>query len=192
MAQQIPTQFDPVALCRRTEGGAAAFVGEIEIDQFERLGEALSEPAGPVMVNLRFQRLESGRPAAHGSLKANLPLTCQRCLQTCWTEVEVEFNCCFASSEAVAERMPDDLDVLMMDEKGKVSLSDLFEDELLLALPIFPKHEENGCAGDIAERLQALAVTEETPEAAEEPTRKAFAGLGQLLDKNKQKPDDSH
>lgn len=192
MAQQIPTQFDPVALCRRTEGGAAAFVGEIELDNFERLSEVLSEPAGPVSVNLRFQRLESGRPAAHGSLKASLPLICQRCLQTCWEDVEVEFSCCFASSEAVAERMPDDLDVLMMDEKGKVSLSDLFEDELLLALPIFPKHEEGGCVGDIAERLETLVATEETPEAAEEPTRKAFAGLDQLLQQNKQKPDGSH
>lgn len=192
MAQQIPTQFDPVALCRRTEGGAAAFVGEIEIDQFERLAEALSDSAGPVMVNLTFKRLESGRPAAHGSLTASLPLTCQRCLQTSWTEVEVSFNCCFASSEAVAERMPDDLDVLMMDEKGKVGMADLFEDELLLALPPFPKHAEGECVGDIAARLGDLTVTEATPEAAEEPTRKAFAGLGQLLDQNKQKPDDSH
>ncbi len=193
MAKQLPTQFDPVALCRRTEGGAAAFEGEIEIDHFQRLAAALSESAGPVSVQLRFKRLESGRPAAQGSLKANLPLTCQRCLQTCWTDIEVSFNCCFASSEAVAERMPEDLDVLMMDEKGKVSLSDLFEDELLLACPIFPKHEEGGCAGEIATRLGELTVSEEeSPEESEAPTRKAFAGLGQLLDQNKQKPDDSH
>lgn len=192
MAQQIPTQFDPVALCRRTDAGASSFVGEIAVDQFKRLSEALSEKAASVSVNLTFQRLESGRPAAHGSLKASLPLTCQRCLQTSWTEVETDFSCCFASSEAVAERMPDDLDVLMMDEKGKVSLADLFEDELLLALPIFPKHAEGGCAGDIAERLGALSVSEQEPEAAEQATRKAFAGLDQLLDQNKQKPDNSH
>lgn len=185
MAQQIPSQFDPVALCRRTEGGAAAFVGEIDVDKLERLAKSLSETAGSVEVDLCFQRLESGRPAAHGQLKACLPLTCQRCLQTCWTDVEVSFNCCFASSEAVADRMPDDLDVLMMDEKGKSSLSDFFEDELLLALPIFPKHKEGGCAGDIAERLGDLVVTEEVSEAEEKPVRKAFAGLGQLLDQNK-------
>lgn len=192
MAQQIPTQFDPVALCRRTDAGASSFVGEIAVDQFERLGAVLSETAGPVAVELTFERLESGRPAARGRLRASLPLTCQRCLQTCWSDIETDFHCCFASSEAVAERMPDDLDVLMMDEKGKVSLSDLFEDELLLALPIFPKHGEGGCAGDVAERLEALSVSEQAPEAAEQATRKAFAGLDQLLDLDKKKPDGGH
>jgi len=80
----------------------------------------------------------------------------------------------------------------MMDEKGKVGMADLFEDELLLALPIFPKHAKGECVGDIAARLGDLSVSEEAPELTEEPTRKAFAGLGQLLDQNKQKPDDSH
>lgn len=185
MAQQIPTQFDPVALCRRTEGGAAAFVGIIDIDRFERLAQVLSDSTRPVDVDLRFERMESGRPAAHGRLKASLPATCQRCLQTCWTNVEINFSCCFASSEAVADRMPDELDVVMMDEKGKASLSDFFEDELLLALPTFPKHEEGGCAGDVAAHLGDLIVSEETLEEVEEPKRKAFAGLGQLLDQNK-------
>lgn len=81
--------------------------------------------------------------------------------------------------------MPDELDVVMMDEKGKASLSDFFEDELLLALPTFPKHEEGGCAGDVAAHLGDLIVSEETLEEVEEPKRKAFAGLGQLLDQNK-------
>jgi|GEM_PF-3302086 len=190
MAQQIPTQFDPVALCRRTEQGAAAFVGEIDIDNFTRLSEILTEPAGSVAVDLRFQRLESSRPAAHGTLKARLPMTCQRCLTTCWTDVEVEFSCCFASSEAVAERMPEDIDVVMMDEKGKATMSEFFEDELLLACPSFPKHADGECKGEIAERLEDLVTTEEAvvAETNELPTRKALAGLGDLLKQSKQKP----
>ena len=194
MAQQIPVQFDPLALCRRDN--RASFAGVIDVSRFDRLLTVLSEPSGEVFAEVDFAPMADGKPSANGRLRARLPIACQRCLEAVWLDIEATFRCGFATSEAVAARMPEDLDVLMLDEDGKTTLMELMEDELLLAMPVFPRHAEGGCSGDVAAHLAAIAVDAEEIESdggGEETgaTRKAFADLGQLL-KGKPESGDSH
>ncbi|HEV2321072.1 MAG TPA: YceD family protein, partial [Gammaproteobacteria bacterium] len=58
---------------------------------------------------------------------------------------------------------------------GRVAIAELVADELLLALPLVPKHGD----GEVCEVDQAVAV-HETPAAAEESRKNPFAELAKL------------
>lgn len=78
----------------------------------------------------------------HLALQASLPQTCQRCLQPMGQPVEVDGWVRLVADEATAEREDEDSeeDVLAL-AQGRLDVSTLIEDELLLALPLVPMHE---------------------------------------------------
>ena len=73
----------------------------------------------------------------HGAVE----LTCQRCLQAVTQDLDVERAIRFVADEADAERLDEDADddVLAL-PPGGLDLAALIEDELILALPIVPRH----------------------------------------------------
>jgi uncharacterized protein len=105
-----------------------------------------------------------------------LPQTCQRCLGPVDVPVTFEREFRFVASEEVAavedEESEEDVLVLSRD----FNLLELIEDELLMALPVVPKHEV--CPGAV--KLQ-VADPEFEEEAAEKPN--PFAVLEQLKKK---------
>jgi uncharacterized protein len=78
------------------------------------------------------------------------------------------------TAEAEASRVPEHLEPVLA-LGGRVTIGELVEEELLLALPIVPLHAEAGdCA--VSEELPVLKV-----EAPEQTTQKPFAQLDKLL-----------
>ena len=106
-----------------------------------------------------------------------LPQTCQRCLGPVDVPVSFEREFRFVASEEVAavEDEESDEDVLVLSRD--FNLLELVEDELLMALPVVPKHEV--CPGAV--KLQ-VADQNFVEEAAEKPN--PFAVLGQLNKKH--------
>jgi uncharacterized protein len=47
--------------------------------------------------------------------------------------------------DSAQEEIPQRYDVVETDEHGEVNLRQLVEDELILALPLFPMHDEGQC-----------------------------------------------
>ncbi len=77
-------------------------------------------------------------------------------------------------AEADAAGVPEELEPVLA-RSGSISAGELVEEELLLALPIVPLHEElRECAAPAAAPLVA-------DEAAEQVTQRPFAGLAELL-----------
>jgi uncharacterized protein len=105
-----------------------------------------------------------------------LPQTCQRCLGPVDVPVSFEREFRFVASEAVAavedEESEEDVLVLSRD----FNLLELVEDELLMALPVVPKHD---VCPDVV-KLQ-VADPDFVEEAAEKPN--PFAVLEQLKKK---------
>jgi uncharacterized protein len=79
----------------------------------------------------------------HLSARATVTLTCQRCLQPLTEALKVDRWLRFVADEAQAERLDEESeeDVLALPSLGLVDLPALVEDELILALPIVPRHE---------------------------------------------------
>ncbi len=147
-----------------------------------RFGRLLEEAQGAGSQNLvRFAAKGMTRPNGTTneqiwlalSADVAVPQTCQRCLGPVDVPVSFEREFRFVASEAVAavedEESEEDVLVLSRD----FNLLELVEDELLMALPVVPKHEV--CPGAV--KLQVA-----DPDFAEEVQEKPnpFAVLEQL------------
>ena len=73
--------------------------------------------------------------------RADVPLQCQRCLQPMTEALHVERRFLFVRSEEEALRLDEESedDVLVL--PARLHLLELLEDELILALPIVPRHD---------------------------------------------------
>jgi uncharacterized metal-binding protein YceD (DUF177 family) len=117
-----------------------------------------------------------GRPGARVAVSAEPQLVCQRCMQGFAFAVnggsEVEFAGDDEASAADSEREP------FRADGGLVSLKDLAEEELLLALPVAPACSAPQGCGRTPRRA---AQTERSEESAE--MRRPFSALKDLLKK---------
>jgi uncharacterized protein len=79
-------------------------------------------------------------------------LTCQRCMGELPHRVEVDRQLYLARDEAELERREEalGLDGEVILTGGKLNLVELVEDEVLLGLPLVPKHELGECSGSVS------------------------------------------
>jgi uncharacterized protein len=127
MAPGLPDRVDYVRLA--AEGARLDRV--YALDAMPRLRDVLADPRGSVAASFEFARLPTGRPGATVSVKSEVWLTCQRCLQGFAFPVDARSEIEFAASEAAESPR----EVYAVND-GLVSLRELAEEELLLALPI--------------------------------------------------------
>jgi uncharacterized protein len=109
----------------------------------------------------------------HLTVDTSLPLTCQRCLGPVDIAVAVNRSFRFVDGEEAAEAQDEEAeeDVLAVSQDFK--LSDLIEDEILMALPVVPRHEV--CPVEVR-----LAAIDPGFEAASAEKRNPFAVLAKL------------
>jgi uncharacterized protein len=104
-----------------------------------------------------------------------LPLTCQRCLAPVDSVVSVSRSFRFVSSEEEAEQQDDDCEEDVLALTSEFKLSELIEDEILMELPLVPRHDE--CPSDVV-----MAAEDANFEAASAEKRNPFAVLAKLQD----------
>ena len=104
---------------------------------------------------------------------ATLPMTCQRCLHSVDVPLEVEREFRFVADEATAEALDGDSDEDLLALSREFDLHELIEDELLMALPVVPRHEE--CPTHVP-----MASSDEDFESATAERPNPFAALASL------------
>lgn len=139
-----PRRLDVVRLA----AGGGRVEGVMTAAQLGRLGMdaplAGSEPA--TWVASGEQREPPGASPQtwlHLQAAATVTLTCQRCLQPVTQPLVADRWIRFVRDEALAEKLDEESedDVLALPSRGLVDVLALVEDELILALPIVPRHE---------------------------------------------------
>ena len=112
----------------------------------------------------------------HLQAKTSVPLTCQRCMTVVQTPLQVDQRYRFVASEDIAMAQDDasEEDLLVM--VPQFDLLALLEDELLMALPLVPMHDE--CPVLPAFNAGVIDVPENV---ADKPN--PFAALAQLKKK---------
>lgn len=110
----------------------------------------------------------------HLQAKTAVPLTCQRCMTSVITPLEVNQWYRFVASEAIAMAEDDQSEEDLLVMEPQFDLLAVLEDELLMALPLVPMHEQ-------CPELFAAQVNE-VDEVADEGSKKPnpFAVLAQL------------
>lgn len=130
------------------EGGLLE--GELPVPGLARVHasrpEGLAVPDGEVVrwrVRGEMRKLPDGRtlPWLHLSATLDVTLQCQRCLGPVTEPVTVESDFRFVPTEAQAEAEDVDAEEEVLELPTRLNLVSLIEDEILLALPLVPRHE---------------------------------------------------
>lgn len=136
----IPEHIDPY---RFAEQGLH-LEGMVKVIDMHRLSSLLSAGGEPIAVSLIFGLDEQGLAFVKGHLETKLLLQCQRCMEPYKYEIISDFLLGVVSSIDEADALPEHYEPAMAKE-GQLALRELIEDELILNLPIIPKHEINEC-----------------------------------------------
>lgn len=135
-----------------------------------RLQDMLRGNAGEVSYSVEGTRDSLGRPALEVAVSGSLALTCQRCLEGLEHRFDSRSLLLLARSESELEEDSDDAEapdrILAARE---MPVRELVEDEVLLLVPLAPRHERCG------QRPDEAAAVRESP----------FAGLRGLLKDSK-------
>jgi uncharacterized protein len=172
MAPGLPDRVD----CAQLADDAVVLERVYTLGEMPRMQDLLADTRGSVRVNFAFANVGSGRAGATVAIEAYPQLICQRCLQGFAYPAagcsEIEFS---SGPTAVAQ---DSQRETYATENGLVSLRDLAEEELLLALPLVAVCSTPQSCG----RAPAYETGEKRAGVSSDRTR-PFAALQDLLKK---------
>nr|VFK27364.1 MAG: uncharacterized protein BECKMB1821G_GA0114241_102728 [Candidatus Kentron sp. MB]VFK33590.1 MAG: uncharacterized protein BECKMB1821I_GA0114274_10496 [Candidatus Kentron sp. MB]VFK76269.1 MAG: uncharacterized protein BECKMB1821H_GA0114242_10497 [Candidatus Kentron sp. MB] len=174
MLQDLPELIYPLRFARTRYD----LCGHIALAGMHRLRPLLAAEGGDARIELRFGPDDLGRPSIRGLVRAELNLVCQRCLRSMLFSAESNVRLNMISSDkeeigSLAEYISPGFEPLVVIEDEAMVLSDIIEDELLLALPAIPRHSDGVC--EIEERYSVR-------EPVEHNRKKPFAVLENLME----------
>lgn len=136
MLEELPHSIDPLRLAHQHR----LIHGKFPLAAMTRVCESLCAVEGDVSFELMFSLDESHRPMIRGWIKTALPMICQRCLQPMRWEIDASVALMILADEAEEDNLPDDVDALTL-HATTVPLQELVENELILVIPLVPKHD---------------------------------------------------
>lgn len=151
--------------------------GTLPLASFSRLLESLESEAGEVSVKLEFRKARKHATMLVGEASTVVSLVCQNCLAPMDYELSATLRHYIVKDEEALFKLDEEDDGIIC-EDDLVDIVDLLEDELILAVPMVPKHLELDCTVDGYE----ADIVEETDLELSDETYKPFAGLAELKD----------
>lgn len=120
----------------------------------DRLSQLVTPESKSVTVSfhLKFQRDEEGKSVINGEVNAVITVICQRCAKPMALTLKAKPHLMILSQESQMAQMPKEYDPLVTYDKP-VLLKAIVEDELLLALPMIPKHQPEECQQSLPDYL---------------------------------------
>src|SRR5579859_44828 len=168
MSGALPPSLDLARAARQAYG----LEGRLPVKSLPRLAAALASDAGEVQVMLEARVDLARRVTVTGSIDAQLQLQCQRCLEPMQLAVHAEPNLAWVKSDEQIAALPEEYEPLLSAD-GDVDLKELVADELLLALPLVPRHEGDAACG-------GFTAPAERPAEPGEAKKNPFAELAKL------------
>lgn len=136
MASRLPETISP----RRLARGGTRLEGHVTTHNMVRLRRICEDNAADVKVRLEFGISDRRIPFVQGQIITALQVLCQRCLEPMAVHLNVGVSAAMGlPSDSGAEAVATSAEALEIGNDA-VSLIELVEDELLLALPDYPMH----------------------------------------------------
>ncbi len=127
--QKITDNFEPISLNRLAE--TLALQGE-------------NANLAAIHFTLTGDYIRFRQPSLHLHIKTSLPVICQRCLDEMLINLDLNFD--YLLSDSTINEMEDNDEIDWLEINSEMSVHELIEDELLLAMPIAPAHD-GSCSG---------------------------------------------
>lgn len=145
-----------------------------------RLSEAGGHEGSSIEADFQFAYFD-GRPAVSGDLHGAVMLTCQRCMQPVSIEIDDSFQVLIVEAERGDE--PGGYEPVVA-KASRLDLRWLAEEQVLLALPLVPVHENTDCIDGVVASSNEPADADEVGEDEEQPvTQQPFRNLRDLMRK---------
>jgi uncharacterized protein len=167
-APMSPSLPDRVEIARQVQA-RRIYEGELPLASMHRLCGSLAAKDGVARYNVEFGKDGFGISFMALRVEAELPLTCQRTLDVFRYPVSIDQRLGVIALESDESGLPEGYEPLLAPE-GELSIADVIEDELILALPVVPLKP-----GEPLEWNDPLSDDE-----IEEPKPNPFAVLGTL------------
>jgi uncharacterized protein len=130
----FPAEIEPIGLARNQ----TYLVFDVPLARCERL-QALSPQTSDARLELRFG-FDGRIPFIKGNLTAPVNVICERCNLPMTIQLAISLSLSPVLNDEKAKHLPVIYDPIVIVE-GVFNTIDMVEEELLLALPMVPKHE---------------------------------------------------
>ncbi|MBV8741695.1 MAG: DUF177 domain-containing protein [Sinobacteraceae bacterium] len=134
-----PPWSKPLDVERLADGGADVDFA-VPVAELPRLRSRIAGVSGEVRGRVHFGR-DMGLAVADLTLDGTAVVTCQRCLQAMDEPVNSAVRIALVTTQADVARVPEHLEPVLAAD-GRISIGELVEEELLLALPIVSTHAQ--------------------------------------------------
>ena len=125
---------------------AGAHHGKIVPSEFERLQDYLTSGSGELQYAITGALDMNARPLLKIAVQGSLNLCCQRCLGEYKYALDLRACLFLAQNEDELSRLDEDESVECVLATSDIDVMALIEDEIILSLPISPRHGESECS----------------------------------------------
>jgi len=182
MPKALPEHVLPLRLARQGD----TLEGSVSLERMPRLATLTCENAGDTSeggadggagsarFTLRFGYDDAGQARVLGRIEAQPVMLCQRCLEPMRVDLVCDVSLALVAQDTDVSTLDPGYEPLVVGESPQ-RLSDLIEDEIILALPNFARHQRGTC------RMPAGADAADDDSAPQESRREnPFAVLKHL------------
>ena len=166
---------------RKLAQKSASFTKVLAVSSLPRLFDAVLPTDNKVEVHLEFDQNHKYQVVVTGSLKTEVALACQRCLNPMAVPIETEVKLVIVKEEQVDE-VDGTFDAFLVNDEW-VDLNEIVQEELLLALPFVSYHDDDVC------NQASLSSSDETVDTQKEMSvskQNPFHVLSSLKESNKE------
>ena len=134
--------IDPARFARER----SRVTGVLPVAQLPRLADLLFGREGVVSYAVEGDTSAKGQPVLRIHLTADLAVSCQRCLERLPLHLDVKRDLVLVATAADLDPLEDeDEHTDAIASAGPLDLHDLLEQEIVLSVPMAPRHPENAC-----------------------------------------------
>lgn len=119
--------------------------GEFGVADLPRLRDLVHDHAGTVRYRLTGHQRADGKSAIRLEVSGTVHLTCQRCLESMDQPVESTRELVFVEQSGLGEIAEEEAETDYLDAGQAVDIEETVEDEVMLCLPMAPRHEADRC-----------------------------------------------
>jgi len=138
MIDHLPDRLDLIA----TAEAGRDLRGRIAVARLERVAPALASDQGELQVELSFGKDPQGTCFLAGTIRGEIVLGCQRCMENMTLPLDLEFRLGLLRDECATGALSDCYEPLVVTAEP-ADIADIVADEVLLALPIVPLHRDS-------------------------------------------------
>ena len=136
----LPQYIEPLSLAESGEG----ISGSLPASALPRLASQLQDRGSTIEFWLEFGKTDQGLVRIRGEYSTQLTLACQRCLEPLHLRIANAIDLVMVPGAVEAGKLPEEVEPLTLAE-DQIHLASFIEDEVLLGLPMAPRHERGQC-----------------------------------------------